>query len=402
VKRRRFHNPPRGPHFGKSGGVGTPVPPAKPTGRNVIRLNTEAIRKKALREHQRAVEALGNLNRLRERYRQHDVPGFRAWVHGTFGSLLTRQREVQEEIRKKQALLDEITLLSERYGLSEIAAYRKWVWRRDHPDEAAEEDRRFEEARRQSEEARQEREEAWRKKHGGNSRAAADDPFGDDEPWEDELGDAAAEEFADMPDREWEAFGAFAEEMFGIRLPRRGSGHKDDDTAGGKSAKNLYRAIVRQLHPDHHGNMSEARKELWHEAQEAYRCRDVDALRAILASCEGSENGPGLHTPVAAIRWLIQRVKTDTRALRRDLGKLRNDRAWEYETRIKDPRFVVGIGWELKDLLRSQEAQLGMLTGYLGNLERRAFRRPAAKAHRPAAKPNRPAPANDDPLDLPF
>jgi len=223
--------------------------------------------------------------------------------------------------------------------------------------------------------------EAWSKKHGGNSREADDDPFGDDdEPWEDELGDAAKKEFAEMPDDEWEAFIAFAEEMFGIRLPRRGAGHKDDDAAGGKSAKNLYRAIVRQLHPDHHGNMSEARKELWHEAQEAYRRRDVDALRGILASCEGSENGPGLHTPVAAIRWLIRRVKADARALRRELGKLRNDRAWEYEKRIKDSRFVAGIGWELKDLLRNQELQLGMLTGGLQELERQAFRQTGGEA----------------------
>jgi hypothetical protein len=337
-----------------------------------------------------------------ERYRHHDVPGFRTWLHGTFGSILTRQREVQEEIRKKQAVLDEIILLADRYGLSDVAAYRKWVWRRDHPDEAEEEDRQFEEARRQREEARQRREEAWRKKYGGDSRAAADDPFGEDAPWEDDLGDAAKKAFADLSDAEWEAFGAFAEETFGIRLPRRDTGKKDDETAGGQSAKNLYRAIVRQLHPDHHGNMSDARKELWHEAQAAYKRRDVEALRGILASCDGSENGPGLHTPVAAIRWLIRRVKEDTRALRREIGKLRNDRAWEYETRIKDPRFVGNIERELKAVLQSHESQLGMLTGSLGDIERRAVRKPAAHQNRPGAKPKRPAPVNDDQFDLPF
>jgi len=143
-----------------------------------------------------------------------------------------------------------------------------------------------------------------------------------------------------MPDREWEA-SAHSPKRCSASGFRRGSGHKDDDTAGARAQEPVPRIVASCIRTTR--QLSEARKELWHEAQEAYRCRDVDALRAIWPVARA------LKTSAFTRRWPPfggdpARQDGHPRAPA-GFGKLRNDRAWEYETRIKDPRFVVGIGW---------------------------------------------------------
>jgi hypothetical protein len=337
-----------------------PPPPVNPR-KDLIRLDTARIRKKALATHRKAERDLALLKDQLKRYHEKDIPGFRSWLHRTFGALLTRQRELQQALAGKQAFVAELRDIALRFKLDDIGAYRKWLWRRDHPAEAEAEDRRREEEQRQAREEAAKRAEA-------RAKRKAPDPFDDDFD-------------SDLDDDVWNELNNLFESMFGKGLPRRAQPKPAPED---KSLKELYRTIVRRLHPDHHGQMSEARKALWHEAQAAYRRHDANALHGILARCDGRAGGLGAHSPVSLIQRLTLQLKQACKTTRRDITRLRRDLAWDYERRINDPRYVRRIRDDLVMCVRDMERTLDELAEMLAELEREARREPVRR------KPPRP------------
>lgn len=361
--RRRFE-PPRTPRD-----AGNPVPP-NPR-KDLIRLNTSSLRKKALAEHRKAEGNLSQLKDQLKRYHEKDIPGFRSWVHRAFGPLLTRQRELQQAIEEKRTFVLELHTLASRYRLSEVAAYRKVLWRRAHPDEAQAEDLEFEEAERQRQEARA-------------KDAPAGDIFDDDDP---ELSDLFDEtKFDDVPDDQWDDFSDFVENMTGVRPPAREAQRPPPEQ---KSVKEVYRTIVRRLHPDHHGQMTEARKALWHEAQEAYRRRDLNALHSVLTRCGDGEAGLGSHSPVSLIRGLTRQLKAAAQAARREMRDMQREVAWDYETRRNNPRYVREVRTDLEDIVRDLQWRLDEVSRELAHIDRRA-RQPLSRR-----RPHPPSPRDE-------
>ena len=353
--------------------------------KDVIPLNTRAIRHKALKEYHSAERSLDRLKGQLKRYHDEDLPGFRSWLHQTFGHLLTRQRELAQTIEQKRTLLVEIEDLADRYGLSDVDAYRKFRWRQDHPAEAEQEDRQFEESQRTraAPDMEDEREDA--------------DPWADEADEDDEFEEAA---FGSVPDEDWDAFSDFVEMMTGMRPPPRQGRHgRPGPHPEAKSARALYRTIVRRLHPDHHGQMNEARTNLWHEAQQAYRVRDVNALYSILARCDAGQGGIGEHTPVSVIRRLTVQFRKTTHSVGREIRRMKTDLAWDFENKIRDPRFVRRMRLDLEDAIREAAWHLDSMTGTLSRLDRAAAR--PARPRKPC-KTTRPAHHPDMEFDLPF
>lgn len=308
---------------------------------DVVKLNTGALRRKALRDYRRAEESLARLTEQLKQYHEHDIPGFRAWMHRAFGRLLTKQRDLLNAIEEKRTLLMEIEQCAHLQGLSFVAAYRKILWRRAHPKEAEEEDR------------------TMAAEAGGGADEGGAGPF-------------AADDSAD-PDDNWDEFADMFERFTGARPPRRPGGKAAQaGSADEKSARDLYRAIVRRLHPDHHGSMSDARKSLWHEAQQAYRMHDVGALHSILARCEDGEGGIGEHTPVSVIHRLILQFKKTAQAAGREVRRAKASPEWNFERKVRDVHFVRRIRHELEDTVREAEWQLEIMTDTLSQLERAA------------------------------
>jgi hypothetical protein len=136
----------------------------------------------------------------------------------------------------------------------------------------------------------------------------------------------------------------------------------------------LYRSIVRHLHPDHHGQMSEARKALWHEAQAAYRQRDTNALYNILARCDGGESGVGAHSAVSLIQNLTRQLKQSLRSTKSEIKQVKHDPAWDFKNRTEDPRFSHKIRRELEDQNADAEWNLRSVENLLKQLEREASR----------------------------
>ncbi|MEI6810021.1 MAG: hypothetical protein WCN95_14990 [bacterium] len=313
---------------------------------DVIKLNTDTIRKKELKDYRQAELKVDRLKKQLKRFHERDVPGFRVWVHKTFGEVLARQRELIIQLDEKRDMIVEIEELATIYDLSPAAAYRKALYRQAHPREAEEEDRRM------AEEAR---------KNGRGDDTHDDDPLADSD--------------FDGPDGAWEAFAEMFERMTG-KPPLRPEGQKGphSESPDQKSAKELYRTIVRRLHPDHHGHMNEGQKNLWHETQQAYRSRDINTLYGILARCDGGEAGIGDYTPVSLIRRLTLQFKKTLRAIDGEIRKAKIDPAWDYENRVRDRRFVSQIRYDLENACKDAEWQLKSIAATLASLEREGDR----------------------------
>lgn len=335
---------------------------------SVIRLDTARLRQKALKDYTKAEKSLEELKSELKAYHERDKPGFRSWVHKMFGDIMTRQRELVDEIGRLNDQINDIRDLMFRFNLSEVEAYRKSLWRRDHPDEAEEEDRIYDEKKRKA------------AQKAGFDPDSDDDIFGDDD-------DASFEEaFADM-----------FEKMTGQAFPGR-----DSDVPGqpkqkeDKTAKEVYRTIVRRLHPDHHGTMTEAQKELWHEAQDAYRQRDVNALYNVLSRCDNGGAGIGRHSPVSLILKLTKQLKSAARSLRSEFKNMKRDPAWNFAERSNDPKYVSRLKNELRDVTRDMEYQLREIKQMFKELDYEAS--VAAPRKRGAGR----RAAQSEQFDLPF
>ena len=355
-----------------------PTPSPAPHRRGgLIPLDTRRIRERALHEYRQAARQLAQLQGHLQRYHTRDVPGFRAWIHRTFGQELTRQRELLQAIEEKRALLIEVEQWIVERGLSEAQAYRHVLWRRANPAEAEAEDRRFEERARQASER-----DARHGESGPGAEEQADDWPEDSDPFADP-------DFDDISDDEWDDFSDFMEASTGQRPPPRRPSRAELPRED-ESAKSLYRQIVRRLHPDHHGHMSAAHAELWHAAQAAYRRRDVVALQGILARCEGG-GAPHSESPVSVVRHLVRELRKAIQAVRRETRGFRKEPAWDYERRLRDPRFTARMAAEVDSAQRSLEWTLREVDREIARLERKAVPRP-----------RRPRPSTSVQDELPF
>ena len=331
-------------------------------GGGLVPLDTRRIREDALQEYRQAERQLAQLKRHLQRYHERDLPGFHAWIHRTFGRQLTLQRELLQAVEEKQALLREVEYWIIERGLSHGAAYRHVLWRRAHPAEAEAQDRQYEERARQNTRWQDPGADPWTEEEIGDE-PEDDGPFGESD-------------FGDIPDDAWEDFSDFVEEFTGHRPPPRETRRAAPPPPENASAKALYRQIVRRLHPDHHGRMTEARAELWHAAQDAYRRGDVEALQGVLARCDGDAGGLNPASSVALIRRLTRDLQQALRAVRSDTRRFRKEPAWGYERRLRDPRFVARIAADMDDARFELEQTLRELDRGIARLERKAGPRP--------------------------
>lgn len=326
----------------------------------LTRLNTKRILSKALKDYTRAEATVEQLRAALKAHEEEDVPGFTRWLHQTFGRQLTRQRELADSIKDRQALLFEVEDLELRFGLPLGAAYRKALHRRANPAEAEAEDRRFYEEAQRQDEARRAAEEKRR------GRQAADETKPDADFDDDDFSSEA----------EWEAFCQFYETFTGERPPPRQKPPREQapPPVSGE-AKDAYRSIVRRLHPDMNGQMDEFREGLWHEAQEAYRRNDVAALHTILGRCDG-ESKPGTHSPVSLIQAMTRQLKKTAKELRSSMGRLKTLPAWGFRTRVKDPGFHRRIEQRLEEETWIMEHDFEALDREVKRLEKLSTRVP--------------------------
>ena len=97
--------------------------------------------------------------------------------------------------------------------------------------------------------------------------------------------------------------------------------------------KELYRSVVRRLHPDVQREMTSQKTEWWHQAQAAYEAGDVEQLEVILTLCEIGDSGSTAHTSASLLHRITAQLKNSLREIKRVLAGRRRDPAWNFSRR---------------------------------------------------------------------
>ena len=293
-------------HVPRSPANGHTVPPAHPVNRcrALVRVDGVAARQKFKKDYEKALRDLENSRRQLDQFRETDQPQFTRWLNSHFGALLTELRELGQKVAADDELILQIESEALFGGVSHARAYKRVMEARENPAPPP---------------------------PGANGREPHGEGFGPRPEFE-------------SADEEDDPLDAFFEELFGGFGPGERSSEKRGRQAGhhpGSAArphaaprlKELYRALVRRLHPDSQREMTPQKTEWWHQAQAAYEAGDADQLEVILTLCEIGDTGTTAHTSASLLQRITAQLKNSLRQIKRQLAELRREPAWNFSRR---------------------------------------------------------------------
>jgi len=181
-------------------------------------------------------------------------------------------------------------------------------------------------------------------------------------------------------------FAKFKKEVLGHTPPpppkkggKRASAVKTSgaDSSGVSRLKDLYRQLVRRLHPDARTDAKDGVGTLWHEVQEAYAKGDLERLERLFALSEvtaGEVAGTSLSQMAAALRELRRSIQ----AMLRSLSGAKKDMAWKFSETPDKSALQARIERDLRADRGRQVSLLADLDATLASWEPKE-RRPSSK-----------------------
>jgi hypothetical protein len=343
-----------------------PAPRARSKGRQLVQVDQGPLRRKAASECGRAMERLEKARGEWKRFEREDQPAFRRWEAATFGPLMSRLREIESLVRQKELLVQEVEREMFFGGFGSYRAAFAYVQKqRESPPPQAKPKSDTPPPR-------------GKEKGRGFS----------DEEEEEDLDEFAEtllfEEFVRtflhmnpdrMSDRQYnKMFAEFKANVLGQDRPNRFEQHErerqrepepdfapESPKPQQSRVKELYRLLVRRLHPDMRADGNAEVSALWHEVQEAYDAGNVDRLEMLLAFTDIQSNTAGEHTTLFQMRSVLAELRSAFNALQRNLRAAKKDHAWNF-ARLDDRSMVEArVRREMETTLAWHEDQLRQL-----------------------------------------
>ena len=312
--------------------------PPQPACWALIPIDGLPIREKARKEYEKVLRDLDRARQELERFEKHDKPGFSQWCSRHFGALITELRETGQQLQTKRELLFEIESEALLSNSSYARAYERVLWQREHPD---------------PEPDPQPEPEAKSVRENGGARDG-EDPFAEFAGFFSDLGEEFDQEFDGLPPK---------------GRPSGDSGEKQNGVA---RVKELYRAVVRRLHPDTQQDLTAQKLEWWHQAQAAYQGGDAEQLQVILTLCEIDDHGTTAKTSVSLLMLIIRQFKSSLRALKKQVSQCQRDPAWNFNN-LHDRSSLSGrMERSLREDLFEMKRALGAINGQLESWARQA------------------------------
>ncbi len=269
--------------------------------RALVPVDGTAIRKKIKKDYEKALRDLDHSRQLLDQFQQVDQPQFSRWLNSHFGALLTELRELSVKLAEDEAIVIMVQNEVIFGGASYARAFKRVMDFKAHPTPPP---------------------------PPGGDPEGKPDPFETGPDWEE-------------PKDEDDPFKSIFEDMFGQPGP-------DDNFWGmpkeafpaiagtahtAQRLKELYRAVVRRLHPDVHREMTAQKTEWWHQAQSAYEAGDAEQLEVILTLCEIGETGSTAQTSASLLQRITAQLKSSLREIKRQINQQRREPAWNFSNR---------------------------------------------------------------------
>ena len=359
----------------------------------LIVIDQEPLRKHAATECSRALAQLEKARAEWRRFDREDRPAFERWMAATFGGMLTKIREVEAKVGEREMLIAQVEMEMMYGGRGGYgAAYQRVMKNRAMPPREPE---GFDDAHPPQDEG------AW---PGGDPDAGEED--GELDPFEEEL---LFEEFLRLymginPDRlsdreYYRMLNEFRENVLkkGKKgqeqqapppLPPHGSAPAAVKSEAGR-IKEIYRLLVRRLHPDLRADRDAEVSHFWHDVQEAYGQANLERLEMLLALTDLQSNAAGDHTSLFQMRSVLTELRKAFRALQRSLGQAKKDPAWKFATLANRQQIRAGIQRKLERELSGHEAELAEMDEQIARWKAAAERNKSPKP-KPAPQQKKP------------
>jgi hypothetical protein len=294
------------------------------------------------------------------RFERKDKPAFIRWRAREFGALLSRAREVEVQIRDNQALVHEVEIEMRRGFQDAHTAYQRVMFRRANPYAV--------------------HEEGTEVPRDGASRTMSD--FEKEALFQEWVQRSLGTNPDKMDDEaNSTTFEAFKSHMFrspleetrprSINQPRpenripvepEEEGGVEVEAKVDARMKELYRILVRRLHPDLRADSSVAVSALWHEVQEAYAASDVARMEILLALSDIESNHLGNQTSISQMRAVLAELERALRALEKSLLEAEGEDAWNFAQTGPVSDLRARVERELKSNLAARATRLAVLT----------------------------------------
>lgn len=372
--------------------------------RRIILLDQEPLRRKAASECNKAMARLEKAKAEWNRFESEDRNGFQRWMASTFGALLSQIRESEQELQEKESLVSAVELEAIFGGGGYRAAYKRVTEERDRPPAPDEE---------------------YTPPPSQNGEKARHDEFDDDSDefddvdefeqmmmFEDFVRTVLGQDPSFMPDDLYEtAFAEFRAQVFGQRKKNQPDREFPESSFNPLKTeesriKELYRVLVRRLHPDTRADSDAQVSALWHEVQEAYSQGNIERLEMLLALTDMQSGATGEHTSLSQMRSVLAELRRALAALQRNLAAAKKDPAWGFSTRKNYGPLEKLVGKELQKHYASLRVRLKDLNRLIESWKSapRRKKKPTKKAaKKPATKATKKATAaRMEQTDLPF
>ncbi|HEV7405232.1 MAG TPA: J domain-containing protein [Chthoniobacteraceae bacterium] len=358
----------------------------------IVLVDETPLRDAVMRDHHKLEEQSAAVRAKIERFETADLPAYTRWESRVLGPLLTAIREAESAIARQRTILEAVEDEQFFRGCSRLAAYRRVMRAMERGPEPEEEPPPD-----------------WGAPppHG----APPSDEFGlppgfdaaDFDLMSPERQRAFREEYAIMAEMYEMMTGMVAPDLDELLRASR-KGRRDESRSHGQAhrgappphaapprhaepnrasarIKELYRLLVRKLHPDLNPDQPARDRELWHTVQEAYNRRDVEALEAAAARVEVVLNGQAGKLSISLLRRLVTDLKKALSALKTKFASLRKHPAFDFAARntASLAKFEERHRKQLERSLRGLQSYLADLTTELDSLAARAAKPKAGK-----------------------
>lgn len=324
----------------------------------IVWIEQATLRASAAGECADMMARLEQARRCWHQFERQDKPAFIRWRAREFGALLSTARDVEDKIRDAQHLIHEVEMEMRRKIQDPHSAYRRVLFRRENPGVA----------------------EGGKTSSNGSQSTPHLSEFEQEALFQEWVQKFLGTNPAKMDDEAYStSFEVFKSHMFvrpGSAPARSDLRPQDvrrsavgDEAASATEAeatdprvKEIYRRLVRRLHPDLRADGDATVSSLWHEVQEAYAASDVARMELLLALSDLS-NAPGASTTLSQMRSVLSELTRSVRALELSLVEARREDSWNFARTGPSENLQLRVERQLKHDLALRQQRLELLTG---------------------------------------
>jgi hypothetical protein len=275
--------------------------------RRIVLLDQQPIREAASGEARKIMREIQGLNEALSEFDRTILPAYERWERKNLAPLLEEERALKAKIERLERLVDMADLESLFSGKDPYDIFEKASQEEDEGGGCDEGEAK----------AAEDNNDAGFPEEERDFRSYVRFVFGDDP---DSLGPNRYRRLFDEY-RKWRAKVGEAS--------RSASARKGADVPS--RVKEIYRILVRRLHPDTgKARQDPQTRKLWDDLQAAYAAQDLERLEVLLAITDLHETGGAIRSTIFHLRQVARELGNQLHSLKLRLVQARKTPAWIY------------------------------------------------------------------------